>query len=99
MKTDLRYSASDCFETFPFPPASKLAAIEPGAAALYDTRAQFMVDANQGLTTTYNQLKDPAYADEHLDRILALRRLHEDLDRAVLAAYGWSDITVPPYCP
>ena len=25
--------------------------------------------------------------------------LHEDLDRAVLAAYGWSDIPVPPYCP
>lgn len=28
-----------------------------------------------------------------------LRHLHEQLDRAVLAAYGWSDIAVPPYCP
>ena len=31
-------------------------------------------------------------------RILDLRRHHEDMDRAVLAAYGWSDIPVPPYC-
>ncbi|MGH8543764.1 MAG: hypothetical protein ACREX3_09075, partial [Gammaproteobacteria bacterium] len=28
---------------------------------------------------------------------LELRRLHEDLDRAVLAAYGWDDIEIPPY--
>ena len=28
-----------------------------------------------------------------------LRRLHEEMDRAVLDAYGWSDIEVPPYCP
>ena len=27
-----------------------------------------------------------------------LRQLHEDLDRAVLAAYGQSQIEVPPYC-
>jgi hypothetical protein len=32
-------------------------------------------------------------------RILDLRRLHEDMDRAVLAAYGWSDVPVPPFCP
>jgi len=53
-----------------------------------------MVERNQGLTTTYNQLKDPACDDPE---ILALRRLHEDLDRAVLAAYRWSDIPVPPF--
>jgi hypothetical protein len=31
--------------------------------------------------------------------VLELRELHEHMDRAVLDAYGWSDIEVPPYCP
>ncbi len=54
----------------------------------------FMLDTQQGLTTTYNLLKDP---DCHDPRIEELRRLHEEMDRAVLAAYGWDDIPVPPY--
>ena len=55
-----------------------------------------MVDTDQGLTKTYNALKDPA--DEE-PRVLELRRLHERLDRAVLDAYGWTDIGGPPFCP
>jgi hypothetical protein len=93
----LRYSASDCFDTFPFPTAEALAPtgdLEAIGARLYETRARLMVERNQGLTTTYNQLKDPACDDPE---ILALRRLHEDLDRAVLAAYAWPDIPVPAY--
>jgi len=53
-----------------------------------------MIDRNQGLTTTYNQLTDPRVADPEIE---ALRRLHLDMDRAVLAAYGWQDIEAPPY--
>jgi hypothetical protein len=91
------YRTSDCFDTFPFPAAETLASTgDLGAigARLYETRARLMVERNQGLTTTYNQLKDPACDDPE---ILALRRLHGDLDRAVLAAYRWSDIPVPPF--
>lgn len=55
-----------------------------------------MVDTNQGLTKTYNALKKPECED---DPIVELRSLHEEMDRAVLAAYGWSDLVVPPYCP
>jgi hypothetical protein len=51
-------------------------------------------DTQQGLTKTYNALKDPASEDP---AILALRALHIELDRAVLHAYGWHDIEVPPY--
>jgi hypothetical protein len=54
-----------------------------------------MVNTNQGLTKTYNALKDPENNDP---RILELRRLHEAMDRAVLDDYGWTDLTVPPYC-
>jgi hypothetical protein len=97
MRTDLRCGASDCFDTFPFPAAEALAPtgdLEAIGARLYETRALLMVERNQGLTTTYNQLKDPACDDPE---ILALSRLHEDLDRAVLAAYAWPDIPVPAY--
>ena len=93
----LSYSVSECFDTFPFPAAETLAPtgdLEAIGARLYETRARLMVERNQGLTTTYNQLKDPACDDPE---ILALRRLHEDLDRAVLVAYRWSDIPVPPF--
>lgn len=55
-----------------------------------------MVDTDQGLTKTHNALKDPDATDP---RILELRRLHEAMDRAVLDAYGWTDLVVPPYCP
>jgi hypothetical protein len=99
MKTDLNYSASDCFETFPFPqpdPRTVFPDLEAVGERLYNARAAYMVETNQGLTKTYNALKDPACAD---DRILALRRLHEEMDRAVLATYGWSEVAVPPYLP
>ncbi|MBK7534261.1 MAG: hypothetical protein IPI49_02605 [Myxococcales bacterium] len=36
MKTDLNYSASECFETFPFPPEAQLASLEPIGQQLYD---------------------------------------------------------------
>ncbi|GAB4209406.1 MAG: N-6 DNA methylase [Sandaracinaceae bacterium] len=99
MKNDLRYAASDCFETFPFPqpdPRTVIPALEDVGARLYDARAAYMVDTQQGLTQTYNRLKDPAETDA---RILALRRLHEEMDVAVLHAYGWNDLAVPPFCP
>ncbi|HEX2224728.1 MAG TPA: type IIL restriction-modification enzyme MmeI [Thermoanaerobaculia bacterium] len=97
MKNDLNYSATDCFETFPFPqpdPRTVLPELEDIGQRLYETRARYMIDTQQGLTATYNRLKDPACHDP---RIEELRRLHEEMDRAVLAAYGWSDIPVPPY--
>jgi hypothetical protein len=99
MKSDLSYSASDCFETFPFPrpdPRTVIPALEDVGQRLYDTRAAYMIETQQGLTQTYNKLKDPACHDAP---IVELRRLHEEMDRAVLDAYGWTDIAVPPFCP
>jgi hypothetical protein len=101
MKTDLNYSASDCFETFPFPmpdPRAVLPAVEAAGERLYEARARFMVESSPqiGLTKTYNALKDPTNTDP---RVLELRSLHEALDRAVLEAYGWAgEVEVPPYC-
>jgi hypothetical protein len=97
MRNDLRYTPSDCFETFPFPdeptlaPAAPLEAI---AQRLYETRAEHMRMTNQGLTKTYNALNDPTDSSPAIQH---LRDLHEQLDRAVLDAYEQSAILVPPY--
>lgn len=99
IKQDQRYNPSRAFATFPFPqpnPRFAVPGIETIGERLYTERAQYMIDTNQGLTQTYNRLKDPK-CDE--PRILELRRLHEEMDRAVLDAYGWTDVIVPPYCP
>lgn len=99
MKSDLRYSATDCFANFPFPEADPrilIADVEASGKRLYEDRSKYMIDCNVGLTSTYNALKNSECDDE---RILELRYLHEEMDRAVLNAYGWSDIKVPPYCP
>ncbi len=94
----LNYSASDCFATFPFPkpdPRMILPALETAGEAFYTRRAAYMVAENVGLTITYNRLKDPANDSAE---IVALRALTCAMDRAVLEAYGWGDLEVPPYC-
>lgn len=94
MRTDLRYAPSDCFETFPFPEPDAFAALDGLGAKLDQERAAYLAANEVGLTTTYNRLKD----DSNLDpAIVSLRELHEQVDRAVLDAYGWTDLEVPPY--
>jgi hypothetical protein len=90
MKDDLRYSLSDCFETFPFPPDWETnEALELAGREYYEYRAALMVRNDEGLTKTYNRFHDP---EERSPDIHQLRTLHAAMDRAVLAAYGWPDI-------
>ena len=90
MKDDLRYTPSDCFETFPFPmnweSHSRLA---DAGQEYYDFRRDLMKHNDQGLTTTYNRFHDPIEDDPDIEK---LRKLHETMDRVVLEAYGWIDI-------
>ena len=91
MKDDLRYTPTDCFETFPFPENwEKHPVLEAAGEAYYDFRAAFMVENHEGLTRTYNRFHDP---DDRDPRIARLRQLHAAMDRAVFDAYGWTDIT------
>ena len=95
----IRYAASDCFETIPFPapdPRTVLPDLESIGEALYTARAEYMVTTQQGLTKTYNALKDPGCHDP---AVVQLRDLHQQMDAAVLAAYGWGDLQVPLFCP
>jgi hypothetical protein len=90
MKDDLRYTPSDCFETFPFPIEWKSdEALERSGRDYCAFRASLMVQNNEGLTRTYNRFHDP---QEQALNIHKLRELHAEMDRAVLAAYGWTDI-------
>ena len=88
LKDDLRYVPSYCFETFAFP-RYNTDAIQAAGKACYEFRADLMVRNKEGLTKTYNRFHDPAEYD--LD-IVRLRNLHTAMDRAVLDAYGWTDI-------
>ena len=63
--------------------------LEAAGQAYYDFRAALMVRNNEGLTKTYNRFHDPEERDPD---ILRLRELHAAMDRAVLDAYGWTDI-------
>ena len=97
----LRYTPSDCFETFPFPAALLDSTVRnPGHGSTQDGlesigeryhqfRAELMVSNNEGLTSTYNRFHDPS---ESSSGLLELRRLHGEMDQAVLNAYGWSDV-------
>lgn len=90
MKDDLRYTPSDCFETFPFPEGwESHPELEAAGQAYHEFRARLMVEHDEGLTATYNRFHDP---EERDPGILELRRLHAAMDRAVLDAYGWTDI-------
>ena len=86
----LRYTLTDCFETFPFPENWELrSALEAAGEAYYDYRVALMVENDEGLTKTYNRFHDP---DDSGPRTARLRELHAAMDRVVLGAYGWTDI-------
>jgi len=100
----MRYGPSDCFETFPFPTAlldfavnapvheATSQSLEAIGERYHQFRAELLASNKAGLTSTYNRFHDPA---ETSDGILELRSLHDEMDQAVLAAYGWSD-ALPP---
>jgi hypothetical protein len=84
------YHPSDCFETFPFPEEFEAnATLEAVGKAYYEFRAALMVRNNEGLAKTYNRFHDP---NDRSSDILRLRELHTAMDRAVLDAYGWTDL-------
>jgi hypothetical protein len=86
----LRYTPSDCFETFPFPEGWEThPALEVAGKAYYEFRAALMVKNDEGLTKTYNRFHDP---EEKSPEIVQLRELHAAMDRAVLDAYDWTNL-------
>lgn len=90
MKDDLRYTPTDCFETFPFPEDfSTNSILNDMGKAYYEFRSELMVSLRLGLTSLYNAFHDPDVSSEDIVR---LRSLHDDMDKAVLSSYGWTDL-------
>ena len=101
---DPRYNKTRCFDPFPFPAASpELQARIADLAEQLDTHRKRQQAAHPDLTLTgmYNVLAklrsgEPLTAKDktiHETGLVAvLRQLHDELDTAVLAAYGWPDL-------
>jgi len=92
MRTDIRYTPTDCFRTFPFPQhlsESQQMATDRAGQAYYEHRQNAMLSTQLGLTKTYNRFHNPDCQDADIQE---MRRLHAEMDRAVLACYGWEDI-------
>jgi len=104
MGNDPRYNKTRCFETFPFPELTldQSAAIGDLAERIDALRkTQQAAHAGLTLTGTYNVLeklrrgevlanKEQVIHEQGL--VSVLLELHDDLDRAVFAAYGWDDL-------
>ena len=99
-----RYNKSRCFETFPFPDAKpELKTRIRDLAEQLDAhrKRQQAQHADLTLTGMYNVLENLKTGEalnakekiihEH-GLVAVLKTLHDELDRAVLDAYGWSDL-------
>jgi hypothetical protein len=89
LETRIRYTPSDCFETFPQPELTD--AVRQAGASLDAYRRQLMLDRWEGLTVICNGVHNPK---EEASDLAGLRRLHVVLDHAVAAAYGWQDLVL-----
>jgi hypothetical protein len=87
MKADLNYSATDVFETLPFPEITS--EMRDLGDHLDTFRRNLMLARQAGLTATYNLVHDPNCTDPD---IAELRTVHRAIDEAVLRAYGWTDL-------
>jgi len=86
----VRYTPSDVFETFPRPELN--ARLSEIGNVLDTKRRKIMLRRDLGLTKLYNLANDPDIADAVDKDIALLRQIHVELDEAVMAAYGWSDL-------
>ena len=87
----LRYTGTSCYENFPFPEFTS--SLEDAGKRYDEARSAVMVSLSLGLTPLGNRLNSQ---EDSSSDILRLRELHVAMDKAVLEAYGWSDIT-PAY--
>ncbi len=87
LKEDLRYSTSDAFDTFAFPAATN--PLSEIGRHYHTFRESLMQTSGEGLTRTYNRFHD---LDESTANIQTLRELHAEMDKAVAAVYGWSEL-------
>ncbi len=98
-----RYIQARCFDPFPFPICDEATKDRIRALAEEIDAHRKQVQAQHGLTLTglYNVLEklranqpltDKEKTIHHKGLVSILKQLHDDLDAAVFAAYGWFDL-------
>jgi hypothetical protein len=88
----LRYSPKRCSATFPAVETEDqeiVTALTQCGFDLFAHRSRQIANRNEGLTRLYNRFHDRREQSEDIAR---LRALHVEMDQAVAAAYGWSDL-------
>ena len=90
----ITYAATDAFLTFAFPKISKdnhLAKdlLTECGERYYKLRENLMIEKNYGLTDLYNSQNNSKLKSRDLE---TLRRYYVEMDSAVAAAYGWSNL-------
>jgi hypothetical protein len=86
MKTDLRYTPTDVFETFPFPKSNQLAEqqLETIGEAYHEHRRQLMLGMQLGLTKTYNLFHSNAITAHSInDKEKQVASLQKHLEKTV----------------
>tara|TARA_R110002124_G_scaffold94347_3_gene238300 strand:- start:7740 stop:11792 length:4053 start_codon:yes stop_codon:yes gene_type:complete len=90
LRNDTRYTPSDVFETLVKPEITPH--LRGLGQALDERRRRMMAERGLGITSLYNLVNDPtATADLEVAHI---RDLHVEIDNEVVAAYGWSDLSL-----
>ncbi|WP_286157409.1 Eco57I restriction-modification methylase domain-containing protein [Streptomyces somaliensis] len=87
MRSDLSYSHTDVFLTMPLPNFSD--SLQCLGERLSKFRQELMLRRGVGLTPVYNLVHNPDCRDED---IVELRRIHREIDKVTLEAYGWFDL-------
>lgn len=104
-----RYIKTTCFEAFPFPDVERAGALAERIRKLAEQidahrKTQLAAHPDATLTATYNVLEklrsgEALTAKEKVVHqhglVGVLKSLHDELDVAVLEAYGWADLTLP----
>lgn len=90
LKGDLRYSPSDCFETFPLPDLLEYRKeIEDAGKKYHALRSEIMKSKRIGLTALYTLYHDHNIREEKVDE---MRQLKIDMDKLIAKTYEWADI-------
>ncbi|WDV32062.1 hypothetical protein OIM90_14265 [Streptomyces sp. AD16] len=89
LKSDLQYTPSDCFETFPIP--EEFSTLGNLGEELNKGRSLAMETRHLGLTKLYNLIHDPSVKDGDIESI---RQIHRTIDEAVAETYGIPDMNL-----
>ena len=89
IRSELRYTPTDCLYSFPFPNWDIEGPLSVIGKRLETCRSEAKCSRTIGMTELMNVFHDRG---EQSADIARLRALHVEMDQAVAAAYGWSDL-------